>query len=86
MKTYVTNTKRWQIVNIFSQWRKTKSRVPQSSILGPLLFNIFTTDLFCFLRKLFCSFPDQNTLHSLGSRLLIKQFKMRKLTFVLKGF
>ena len=63
-------TKRKQRVKIFStlsEFMKVIFGVPQGSILGPLLFNIFINDLFPFIRETeICNFADDNTLYGCG--------------------
>ena len=50
-RSYVSN--RYQcckINNTLGDWRKIIASVPQVSIVGPLLFNIFLNDTFSFLK------------------------------------
>ena len=57
---------RVKIGNSKSNWKVIEKGVPQGSILGPLLFNIFVNDLFLELGKEcnLYNFADDNTLGS----------------------
>ena len=70
MRSYQTNRlQRCKINNSFSEWVKIPASVPQGSILGPLLFNIFINDMFLFLQKCdLANYPDDWTMCTLEKR------------------
>ena len=64
--SYLSNRKqRVKINGSYSTWRETNLGVPQGSVLGPLLFNIYITDLFHLMNGTeICNYADDTTLYS----------------------
>ena len=53
IQQYLSNRKqRVKVGNAYSSWKEIFYGIPQGSILGPLIFNIFLCDLFYFLKDI----------------------------------
>ena len=68
---YLTSRReRVKLGSSYSVWNEIKRGVPQWSILGPLLFNVFINDIFMFIEKSEnCNFADDNTIYECGEDL-----------------
>ena len=63
MCSYLSNrNQRIKINNAFSSWKDIILSLPQVSVLGSLLLNIYLNDLFFFLKDAgICNFADDTT-------------------------
>ena len=68
---YLTDrTQRVKVGTSFSTWKCLSKGVPQGSVFGPLLFNIFIYDFFYAIEySQVCNFTDDNTIFACGDTL-----------------
>ena len=69
--SYLSNRRqRTKVNNSFSSWHDIKSSVPQGSIIGPLLFNIYLNDIFYFVSDSnLTNYADDNTPYAISSNV-----------------
>ena len=59
---------RTKINSEYSSWEEIMFGIPQGSILGPLLFNIFLSDLLLVMENInIASYADDNTPYTKGN-------------------
>ena len=80
MHSYLTDRyQRVKINNSYSLWSLIKHGVPQGSILGPILFNIFLCDMFFMVDNIdIASYADDNTPYSVGKSQCDLETKLQK--------
>ena len=80
MHSYLTDRyQRVKINNSYNLWSLIKHGVPQGSILGPILFNIFLCDMFFMMDNIdLASYADGNTPYSVGKSQCDLETKLQK--------
>ena len=64
LRSYLSKRhQRVKVNSTFSDWKEIRFGVPQRSVLGPLIFNVFVNDIFLFVRCTnICNYADDTTI------------------------